>query len=316
MGFSAADTDEIPPLRTYAGAVAHFDRTVPYRSGRFKGERPLGLDRRGTRSRIYRLDNGSIACRFYSTDCVVFNSDGSVEISLGGYSASPSTRSFITRLLPQFSFRTYKGKLYLVMNNGNEQKATYYCIDNKVRMRVHADGTVEDAVPEYRSALNRTAMRELTAKYKPFVQYGVDMLTLSKIVQPENKNTLLMPELNRNVVKWNITKHARQFRDFLGAVNAAMAAPEQEKLDAFYKLATGLAFVVAPLRWQQPHRECTPAKFRHGMLFVLKCWHADTLFIREPATKDSVVGNDNDWFITINAMMRDSLQERKEHATA
>lgn len=90
---------DVPSLATYEQARERWARTKPWRGDDTYHQqiRPLGL-RRDRRVTIAASDvlGSQVVCRFYNTNCVIYNSDGTIEIN--GW-PSKSTVTFIENLL-------------------------------------------------------------------------------------------------------------------------------------------------------------------------------------------------------------------------
>lgn len=72
--------DGVPSLRNYAAALSRWEGTKPWRSDSDKNVRPLRNPRRRGSS-IRKLNDGSIACRLYSTDVVIYHPSSEITIT-------------------------------------------------------------------------------------------------------------------------------------------------------------------------------------------------------------------------------------------
>ena len=109
---------DVPSLATYEQARERWASTKPWRGDRdFQRHiRPLGRrrDRRG--AIISDDEHGSpVVCRFYNTNCVVYNSDGTIEIN--GW-PSKSTVTFIDNLVGRHVRPLRMCGAYLVYDGG------------------------------------------------------------------------------------------------------------------------------------------------------------------------------------------------------
>ena len=90
---------DVPSLPTYEQARERWASTKPWRGdkGYYAQTRPLGL-RRDRHVTIFSTDvlGSQVVCRLYSTNCVIYNSDGTIEIN--GW-PSKSTVTFIDNLV-------------------------------------------------------------------------------------------------------------------------------------------------------------------------------------------------------------------------
>lgn len=86
--------DDVPSLRNYAAALSRWEGTKPWRGDRDTNVRSLRNPRKRGSS-IRKLNDGSIACRLYSTDVVIYHPNG--EITITPWS-SRTTSIFASRL--------------------------------------------------------------------------------------------------------------------------------------------------------------------------------------------------------------------------
>ncbi len=109
---------DVPSLATYEQARERWARTKPWRGDRdFQRHiRPLGL-RRDRRVTISSTDvlGSQVVCRLYNTRCVVYNSDGTLEIN--GW-PSKSTMTFIDNLVGMHARPLHFCNAYLVRGGG------------------------------------------------------------------------------------------------------------------------------------------------------------------------------------------------------
>ena len=109
---------DVPSLATYEQARERWASTKPWRGDRdFQRHiRPLGL-RRDRRVTISSTDvlGSQVVCRFYNTNCVIYNSDGTIEIN--GW-PSKSTVTFIDNLVGRHVRPLRMCGAYLVYGGG------------------------------------------------------------------------------------------------------------------------------------------------------------------------------------------------------
>ena len=109
---------DVPSLATYEQARERWASTKPWRGdkGYCAQTRPLGL-RRDRRVTIASTDvlGSQVVCRFYNTNCVIYNSDGTLEIN--GW-PSKSTMTFIDNLLWAHVRPLHLCNAYLVRGGG------------------------------------------------------------------------------------------------------------------------------------------------------------------------------------------------------
>ena len=109
---------DVPSLATYEQARERWASTKPWRGDATYHQhiRPLGL-RRDRRVTISSTDvlGSQVVCRFYHTRCVVYNSDGTLEIN--GW-PSKSTMTFIDNLVGMHARPLHFCNAYLVRGGG------------------------------------------------------------------------------------------------------------------------------------------------------------------------------------------------------
>lgn len=89
-------TTDIPALGNYAEALRVYEKTAPLRGSADKNIKPLG-HRRAMHKSFRKLKDGSIACKLYHTDVVVFHPDNTITLDPWD---SKSTNAFANQLLP------------------------------------------------------------------------------------------------------------------------------------------------------------------------------------------------------------------------
>ena len=109
---------DVPSLATYEQARERWASIKPWRGdkGYYAQTRPLGL-RRDRRVTITSTDvpGSQVVCQFYNTRCVIYNSDGTIEIS--GWH-SKSTVTFIEYLVWAHVRPLHMCSAYLVRGGG------------------------------------------------------------------------------------------------------------------------------------------------------------------------------------------------------
>lgn len=109
---------DVPSLATYEQARERWASTKPWRGdkGYCAQTRPLGL-RRDRRVTIFSTDvpGSQVVCQFYNTRCVIYNSDGTIEIN--GW-PSKSTVTFIDNLVGMHVRPLSMCNAYLVRGGG------------------------------------------------------------------------------------------------------------------------------------------------------------------------------------------------------
>jgi hypothetical protein len=180
--------DNIPRLTTYQEALIHFNAVKPFSKGDAKGKKPLGLNRRYSRTQIrmgtnvheqetetqYIREDRPIIIRQYETDIAIYHSHGGFTFSMGGLD-SISTVQVLQELLGVDKFARRNGKAYYFDGIGHA-----YLIGMK--LYVSSDGTVstEDMQNESRQVIAKEAFKAIKDRYAVFTDYAkmVTSLTL------------------------------------------------------------------------------------------------------------------------------------------
>lgn len=156
------------PIGTYADALQHYNDTVPYRSGQYKGERPLGSNRRYKYLRMEKGEANEIYFKLVDSNVVTFFEDGRIAVSLCKWD-TVSTRQFIDAST-SFSAKHERGQTYLKVSG-----KWYAFADSNTPIIIKADGTVDNPVQEYVYRINRKAMAAKRQEYGEFVEYVKSM---------------------------------------------------------------------------------------------------------------------------------------------
>lgn len=92
------DTHDLHTIHTYEWALLRWRIVAPWRNKKGEhDERPLSTNRRAKHKTIRKLNDGSIACRLYDTDLVIYRPDGSIQIN--PYDTR-SSRLFVSAIAP------------------------------------------------------------------------------------------------------------------------------------------------------------------------------------------------------------------------
>lgn len=153
----------LPRISTYAMALEHYEKSVPFRSGRERGKRPLG-NRRYTYCQIDKVEEtGAIILVMYGSNVVTIMPDGEFRISLCNYDTI-GTRQFIYATTP-FPATHCKGTTYLQVGDKS------YAFDTPTHTLFVLNGEVFGAIAQYNYRMNNKAMIEVRKKYADFREY-------------------------------------------------------------------------------------------------------------------------------------------------
>jgi hypothetical protein len=260
MGFFV-NTDSIPYLGSYKYAKRHYDDIKPIRG---KTLRPIG-DRRKQHMYIEETQHEGvhgIACVLYHTKVVTYFEDGRIRLDSGGY-CTQSTAKFMQRLLPAGNVTTgqrghhlrwhVNGSVYKIA--GNYDHALWLDADHKPI----------NPLPFIVHAVDRVAMKEVKAKYAPFIKYAVGMGRLTEWAR--NEDVSLRSFQHRSVAD---LMTSGELDDFATAFKLAVTACG--RYGGRWDSATG-----------RYDREwvCHEAAFRNYMREFIKRTHHTEVFVKE-----------------------------------
>jgi len=160
---------DVPVATSYAGAVALFERAVPWRNG--GDDRPLP----NKRSRDYgvRMSGDDVVFRCYRTDVIRWKPDGSYEINTGGY-GTRTTCEFANNFMP-------RGHYLLKSTQWLRIEGCTYPISGS-RVSVSSEGCVSgDGLGEFqRRTIDRKAAKALLARvgYTEYAKWYASMAPL------------------------------------------------------------------------------------------------------------------------------------------
>lgn len=240
---------QLPRIRTYADALAHFNGADPYHGGRFKGEKPLG-NRRYTECRIHKYDGGDspIALQYHGSDVVMVYPKDEFHISLCKWD-TVGTRQFIWATTP-FDIKHSRGVTYLGVQEEGETK--WFAFDTAEATLKVKNNVVLNPVRASEHRLNRAALIDIQKRYRAFREYVSDMgsvlvgipdtevneiaLKLPKEPDPYHKNRtiqrLILPVMETRFYH-GVTRPRETIKQFLIDVETAQ---RNNDLNAFYTL--------------------------------------------------------------------------------
>lgn len=180
FGYKNSKYDAIP-VKCYREAKQCYEEVKPIR-GRSGDVRPLGKRRRDWEC-IVKVSDTAYAIKLYSTNVVTYHEDGSIDLCTGGW-PSVSTAELIELHSP---FRTVKRNRnvwawYKIDGEDDVNPAKYLVPANGTPVKfVRRDGRYVPETPQvlHQWVTDRTGIKELRAKIKPFLDYSKVMLNLS-----------------------------------------------------------------------------------------------------------------------------------------
>lgn len=174
---------DLPPLRTYEEAVAHYESIVPIR-GNADNVRPICATTNGRRKKhmaIRKYVDGSVACRLYDTDVVTFEPDGGVIFRNGGWPTA-TTHGFANGILRDgvIYFGTRQNRTEITVGGGA------YIMDGNDFFRLRKDNEGRYVAVNPPAQYEYYARRKvLTAKRKPVLAFQKHCLAMAKLADPE-----------------------------------------------------------------------------------------------------------------------------------
>ena len=173
---------DLPRLRTYEEAVAHYESIVPIR-GNADNVRPICATKNGRRKKhmaIRKYVDGSVACRLYDTDVVTFEPDGDVIFRSGGWVTS-TTHGFANGILRAgvIYFGTRQNRTEITVGGGTHIMGG----NDFFRLRKDNEGRYVAVNPpaQYEYYARR---KVLTAKRKPVLAFQKHCLAMAKLADP------------------------------------------------------------------------------------------------------------------------------------
>jgi hypothetical protein len=176
---------DLPSLRTYEEAVAHYESIVPIR-GNADNVRPICATTNGRRKKhmaIRKYVDGSVACRLYDTDVVTFETDGDVIFRNGGWPTA-TTHGFANGILRDgvIYFGTRQNRTEITVG-GNA-----HIMDGNDFFRLRKDNEGRYVAVNPPAQYEYYARRKvLTAKRNPVLAFQKHCLAMAKLADPEQQ---------------------------------------------------------------------------------------------------------------------------------
>jgi hypothetical protein len=282
------NSEQIERLRTYEGALERYKKAVPYKSGEFKGMRPLGAVRRYTRSLI-SLEGDVVVCSLYGHKVVKYMPTGEIKVNMCQYN-SASTREFVWNVCGANLYNR-RGTLYMQYNDDTT------VVESLAQDMVLKDGKILKKVADYTYLMNRRKHNAIKAKYAKFYEYLSMMGKMVEEVKVEDAHTTIdVPTLNFHMSNKNAGAFVRPVKAMLDE------ATGKEDLDLYYKLFIAFFCISAPFSYKN-ESFINPGgayvnQIRYGFLDFISICYAPEVFDRVPLPEDRKNSNDNKRFIT------------------
>lgn len=159
------NSEQIPRLLNYESALNHFNTVKPFKAGSKKGQKPLGYNRRYIRATIKMADD-MVVCEYYGSPCVIYLPNGEIHINLCSYNTA-STREFIN-ICTGICISTKNGIPFAKVGG------KFYYMEPQKALIVK-DNKVLNPIKQMVLKLNRAKMKEVRARYAPFINYCSDI---------------------------------------------------------------------------------------------------------------------------------------------
>ena len=198
---------DLPMLKTYEQALAHYESIVPIRGS--DNVRPICRTTNGRRKKQYQIDkypDGTVACRLYNTDVLLFYPDGEIAFNNGNY-PSTTTHSFATNILStiwvaRWMFSTNRGRTLITL--GSEEKLAVEG-NQVIRLRWNPDkivGPLHNRFSGCFEFIDKPTMysyfvrrKALNAKRKTVKEFRKVCMAYAKLADPDDyrRNVRLTP---------------------------------------------------------------------------------------------------------------------------
>jgi hypothetical protein len=296
----------IPALSSYAEAKTHFESVAPIR-GRANPEcnKPLGKNRRYTWYRIMqrqtsKLIEGDPIGEYVTTYgaqlygggngvvtplTVEFHENGDLDINLEY--ACPTTKNFVSFVLAKLGrVESLSGKWYWINRHDNSQyplrlmsRLGEYGLN---RFRIDGNGLVPiDAKPEHRYAVNRKAMNAIRKRFKPFLDYAHNALSIHGLydrIEVAEFSHGINFETQFTHSRWsNEEGRAKCVENRNNLFSAMEKASETGDLGMQYELLTLLACQAGRYSYREQRYICDKGEFSNFLTNLIKIHYRDTV---------------------------------------
>jgi hypothetical protein len=306
--------DDLPFLSNYEQAVNYLSTRIPYTKGAYKGDKPLGGNRRYNRSLIRQGIDG-VVCSLHGSDVVTFRPNGDIVLCHHDY-PTIMTMQFMNELC--FDFRGTKDAMKVIRKKGKlymlDSMSAAHLIEQIVV--VHADNTVTGGQLEKAHVLNGEKMRELRNKYKEFTTYAAQILSIQSEVTTMDMNGMLAQSLKPEKLSVSISEMRWSRNDlihnretfFLKLDDALAEKDEAKRLEEMYPLVVQLAINASKRFWEHGQPQglrftgnyryvCTPKTFATFFYELLRFEFSNDLFDVQEMPKGKVIVDANEKYL-------------------
>ena len=292
--------ENLDSMPDYATALKIYNARKPYIKGKYKGERPLGNNRRHDRSRIELDNDGNIRVKHWQTDIIVYKPDGSISLDCGGWS-SISTAQIMQELLGVNKICRVHCKIYY----RHDDKFHYFSNG----LHIEPDGSPLFSTNEYVWVAKKEEMAKYRKQYAFFSEYAKQVLTMSSDFKVGIKADRYAPDFEGETLKeWYMiplinqdVRHDSKARDrardaLFDYLDSLSTKAEEDRLQAMYELLTPLTYMMGNAFGRSTQSivwSCNYAQFKRGFENLIKHHFADEIFTAKLASKKSPVRDPN-----------------------
>jgi len=294
-------------LSTHKNALAHYENTKPFIKGKFKGERPLGANRRYGRLRISKDADNTVSVTHYDTVIMKYYSDGRIFFCGGAYDSISTAQTMQELLLETGVVHILRKhlKLYYV----DRHDGLHYISDKGVTVNALGDEPIESTLETVWTP-KKNILKAIREKYKPFTDYVNQVLSLTKEFKGDVSVETPTPEMwhvSTNSRTWTTydKRNAQARDDFLCSVDNAIANKDNSaQLLMFYELTHYATRCAGDYHYvyggNQSNWVCSKGQFNRWFDKVIKFEFANDLFERTEVTKRKAVRDKNaQYLVTI-----------------
>jgi len=288
--------DDLPALGNYIQADEWYEKSRPFTKGEYKGERPLGNNRRYGRMRIAKDADGAIVIKHYKTDIMKYYPDGGMMFNGGGWDSISSAQTMQELLVGH-------GKFYIVRKH-----TKIYYVDRQDRLHLvghkglHVSSLGEPPTNPLTESVYKPRKEVLTQirnKYKPFTDYVKNVLTMNNSFSIEKANAQETITASSQQMGYNHTAQVMRRIGFFETLDACLAKDGDEQLQEFYNIAllsTRSAGYLDYSHYTETHYKwkCPISTFKTWFDHLIKYQYSEQIFELKEVTSGKAV-KDSNW---------------------
>jgi len=292
--------ENLDSMPDYATALKIYNARKPYIKGKYKGERPLGNNRRHDRSRIELDKEGNIVVKHWQTNIITYKPNGDIVLTCGGWS-SISTAQIMQELLGVDRICRVHCKIYYRHNN------EFHCLGGL--LYIEPDGSPLFSNNEYVYKPKLEVLKKYRKQYAFFSEYAKQVLTMSSDFKVGINLEKYEPEFEGETLKeWYMsplikssTRHDVKARDrardaLFDYLDSLSTKAEEDRLQAMYEVLAPVTYMMgneyirrsSGITWA-----CDYKRFKRGFDDLLKHQFSDEIFGQVLASKKSPVRDPN-----------------------